>query len=373
MGRFVRKFRMRREFEPYKDRRSTGMELFSDDRSEFGSALPRQISDCDIVNLHWVNGLVDVKSFFGSWRKPVVWTLHDMNPFTGGCHYNGDCERYVDRCGLCPQLFSDRERDLSRSIWNRKNRTYENLVADGLHIVTPSQWMANLAKKSSLLKRFPKTVIPNGIDTKVFSPRDPSELRASLGIPATTPVLLFVADYAANERKGFSLLVEALKTLDQNHEFCLISIGGDRPELPGGRFHLHLGRVSDENRLATVYSLADVFVIPSIQDNLPNTILESLACGTPVAGFRTGGIPEVVRDGVTGRLADSGDIAGLREAILSLLSGDDRLAVMAKACRNAALSEYAQEVQAKRYLDLYQKVFNYTVKLSESQDSAKPF
>lgn len=372
VGRFVRRFRMRTEFEPYKARRPASMELFSDDRSEFGAALPRQISDCHIVNLHWVNGLVDVKSFFGAWHKPVVWTLHDMNPFTGGCHYSGDCDRYVDRCGRCPQLFSDREKDLSRSIWNRKNRSYENLITGNLHIVTPSQWMANLAEKSSLLKRFPKTVIPNGIDTEVFSPRDTTELRASLGIPEATPVVLFVADYAANERKGFLLLAEALRILDQNQEFCLISIGGDQPELPEGKLHVHLGRVSDENRLATVYSLADVFVIPSVQDNLPNTTLESLACGTPVAGFRTGGVPEVVREGITGRLADPGDLAGLRNAILDLLNRDDKAAEMSKACRNVALSEYAQELQAARYLELYQKVFNRTGGAPGSQDIGKP-
>lgn len=355
IGRFLRRRRIQKDFEPYRDLRSPGMELFSDDRSEFGSSLPRQLPACDIVNLHWVCGLVDVRSFFRYWKKPVVWTLHDMNPFTGGCHYDLGCGRYLDRCGCCPQLLSAQEHDLSRDIWDRKKKAYDNLAVDRLHIVAPSGWMASLASNSPLLRRFPVSVIANGIDTDIFRPRDSADVRKSLEIPDGTPVLLFIADYPANQRKGFALLADAIHKLSGARNFCLISIGGDRPRLPEHTFHIHLDSISDEDALAVIYSLADVFVIPSIEDNLPNTTIESIACGTPVVGFRVGGIQDVVREGLTGILVEPGNTEALRGAIRALLEDHDNRRRMAHSCREVAMAEYAQEKQAARYLELYEQ------------------
>lgn len=358
VSRFVRRYRIRRDFASYEPLRHSGLELFSDDRTEFGPALAAQLPDCDIVNLHWVCGLVDLQFFFRDWTKPVVWTLHDMNSFTGGCHYDNGCGRYLDQCGLCPQLSSDRERDLSRSIWKRKARAYGNLPADRLHLVAPSRWLANIASASPLLGRFPVSVIPNGVDTTVFSPRSALGLRESFGIPDGTPVLLFVADNAANQRKGFSYLADALQAMDRRRIFCLVSMGGDQPRLPEERPHIHLGRVEDENMLAAVYSLADIFVIPSVQDNLPNTTIESIACGTPVVGFRVGGISEVVRDGLTGLLVEAGDVRALRDAIQSLLGDEQKRLRLAESCRSTALAEYTRQIQATQYAELYKEIMN---------------
>ena len=362
--------RMRREWTAcglarYRMSRPLGYELFSDDRTEYDADLLSQLPPCDVINMHWVAGFVGYEPFSTRAPKhtPVVWTLHDMNPFTGGCHYDYGCSRHADSCGACPQLGSDDAKDLSHQIWRRKRRVFEQVKSGRLRIVTPSRWLAKEAERSVLFGRFPISVVPYGLDTDVFSPRDRRIARAALEVPQDARVILFAADSTDNRRKGFALLTQALAGLANLAALFLVSLGSGMPAIGVSVPHMHLGYLANDRLLSLAYSAADLLVVSSLQDNLPNTVLESLACGTPVVGFNTGGIPDMVRPGVTGLLVPTGNIGGLREAIAELLRDSDARAEMSINCRRIAVEEYALEVQARRYVDLYEKM------LTESRKS----
>lgn len=349
-----------RDFRRYESTRASCHDCFNDSRSEYGVALLQQLPSSDLINLHWIAGFVDYGSFFARvpGHIPIVWTFHDMNPFTGGCHYDEGCGRFVERCGRCPQLGSKNLHDLSRQIWRRKRNIFQQIEPDRLHIVTPSLWLAEEAKRSSLLGRFSSSVIPYGLDTDTFSPRDPSIARAVLELPQSAKVVLYVAGSTDNQRKGFVFLTEALSELSELPNLFLVSLGGGKPALNSHINHLHLGYAENDRLLSFVYSAADVFVISSVQDNFPNTVLEALACGTPVVGFSVGGIPEMVRSGVTGLLAPPGDERALAEAISQLLENEAARAEMSANCRRIATEEYSLEIQANRYIKLYEALTN---------------
>lgn len=338
--------------------RPAGLEFFSDDRSEHGEDMLAQLPACDVVHLHWVARFLDYQSFFANVpsRKPVVWTLHDMNAFTGGCHYSGGCERYTEKCGHCPQLASTQDKDPSRQIWRRKHDGYAHLAPERFHIVTPSRWLAEQVRRSSLLGRFPVTAIPNGVSTNDYAPRDRHFARDTLGLPWDAAVLLFVAEHTDVRRKGLSLLLDALVRLNYSGKLVLVSLGSLK-HIPHGRFpHVHLGTVFNERLLSLVYSAADLFVIPSLEDNLPNTVLEAMACGVPVAGFDVGGIPEMVRPGRTGMLAPPADVAGLAKVMEDMLRYEPLRRRMAETCRQVVLQEYTLEKQAIAYADIYHRL-----------------
>jgi glycosyltransferase involved in cell wall biosynthesis len=355
--RSLRRRKIRADHEVYSNR-PRGLELFSDDRTEYLDQPARQLPACDVVNLHWVAGLVDYDGFFPNLppNLPIVWRLADMNPLTGGCHYDAGCDRFTDRCGACPQLGSSDENDLSRAIWNRKRAALE-AVKDHLHLVGTSRWIASEAKRTSLLRGVPTTVIPNGLDTDDFAPRDKRFCRELLGIPHDAQVVLFAADSTDNVRKGFRLVVEALAGITGNPHVMLLSLGIGRPEVNPSLRHLHLGRIANDRLLSAVYSAADVYTIASLQESFGQTVIESLACGTPVAGFASGGIVDMVRPGVTGTLAPTGDVAALRRAIVDmLLLPPERHAEMSANCRRIAIEEYSLDVQARAYVRLYESL-----------------
>jgi len=349
-----------RSFARYRNSRPNGFELFSDDRSQHGTALVKQLPQCNVVNLHWIAGFIDYKSFFTKvpGRIPIVWTLHDMNAFTGGCHYDHGCSKYRDKCGACPQLGSSDATYLSHQIWQRKHNAFSLIEPNRLHIVVPSQWMADEVKKSGLLHRFPITIIPNGLDTEIFAPRNSSVARDALEIPREAKVVLFVADSLNNRRKGFSMLVQALDGLSGVSNLFLLTLGGGNSSFQSPIPGLHLGHIANDRLLSLVYSVADLFVISSLQDNLPNTVIESLSCGTPVVGFDVGGIRDMVRSSVTGLLATPQDVKALKSAIIQLLRDDERRKEMAANCRHIAVEEYSLEVQAQRYVELYEQILN---------------
>jgi glycosyltransferase involved in cell wall biosynthesis len=197
-------YRISRDFRPYAKSRPRGYELFSDDRSEVRSTFLKQMPYCDVINLHWVPGFIDYGAFLSRLPqlKPVVWTLHDMNPFTGGCHYTLGCDRYMKCCGMCPQLGSQRETDLSHQIWQRKTAILSRLDPWRLQIVTPSRWLASEAKRSSILGRFPVSVIPYGLNTEDFAPRNQGSVRDLLSIPREAKVVLFVAEGLKQPSQG---------------------------------------------------------------------------------------------------------------------------------------------------------------------------
>lgn len=353
-----RRAQLGRDSAPYHASQPSGYDRFHEDRTRFGADLIAQLPRGDVVNLHWISDYVDCDSFFSRvpHQTPVVWTLHDMNPFTGGCHYDLGCGRYVDGCGACPQLGSRTERDLSHQVFQRKRRVFERIDPGRLHLVALNYWMAAEVRRSVLLRRFPVTVIPNGLDTEVFAPRERALARDVLGLAREARVVLFVATSVDSRRKGFALLAETLREMGDLPGLHLLSLGTGQPAVDPGIPHVHLGTVQNERLLSLVYSAADLFVIPSLQDNLPNTVLEALACGSPVVGFEVGGIPEMVRHGVTGLLVRAGDTAALSEAIRDLLEDEARRLEMAARCRGVILGEHTLQAQAGRYVELYQTI-----------------
>ena len=351
-----RKQRIKREFEQYQGILGVDYDFFTDDRSIYGNEALEQLPDCDVIHLHWIAGFIDYQTFFPAIarrRIPIVWTLHDMNPFTGGCHYNRGCERFIEGCGACPQLKSSDARDLSRQIFLRKQFAFSQLAPDMLHLVTPSRWLADEARRSALLRRFPVSVIPNGLDTRVFAPRDRRTAREIFNIPLDRNVLLFVAGSLKDVRKGLVFLPQALAHVPNAEHLLLVSVGKTEWATDMNIPYHALGMIDDDRLLSLAYSAADVFVLPSLQDNLPNTVMESLSCGTPVVGFDVGGIPDMVRPGVTGVLTPPKDAAALGSAIAALLNQPERLAEMSVHCRRIALEEYEAALQGRCYHELY--------------------
>ena len=339
---------------------SPGATFFSDDRSQFGSEPVPMASEAQVINLHWVAGFIDYVHCLRALppANPVVWTLHDMNAFSGGCHYTFDCTRFTHSCGTCPQLGSSRQIDLSRRIWNRKRSVYEPLVRNRMHFVSPSEWLATLARRSGLLHSAQVTVIPNSLSTEIFQPRDRAKARERFGIPAGAKVVLFVADIAREKRKGLSLLFNALRALTHFNDLYLVMLGKDVENVV---FHvpcIQVDFIEDEEAMSYLYSVADVLAVPSIQDNFPNTILEALSCGVPSVAFRVGGIPEIVRDSVTGVTVSPENSGALAAAIEGLLRAPEQRAEISANCRQVAVAEYSSELQATRYMELYQTLLS---------------
>lgn len=335
--------------------RSWNASLFSDDRSWHGAQILEQLPPWDVLHLHWVSGMLDYSKFFKRLPqgRPIVWTLHDMHAFTGGCHFDGECRRFSASCGCCPQLNSKNPSDFSHGSWARKRSGYQGLKSGVLHLVTPSEWLAGEVRRSSLFGDREVTVIPYGLDTEIFKPRDRAAAREVLGLPRDRKIVLFLADWASEARKGLPLLVEALKGLPDSADLCLLILGNGRVELPDDVPNVRLDYVRNDRVLAIIYSTADVFALPVLQDNLPNTALEAMACGLPVVAFATGGVREMIRDGVEGRVVTPGDVAALRSAISATLQDERHRAMMASNARSRAVQEYGIELQARRYLELY--------------------
>ncbi|MBM4147173.1 MAG: glycosyltransferase, partial [Nitrospira sp.] len=336
--------------------RPIGSELFSDASSDMNLESVKEIRDADIINFHWVAGLIDYQKIAHIFRdKTIIWTLHDMNPFTGGCHYAGDCQKYQKSCGACYQLGSSMEDDLSKQIWTRKFNAYKNL---NLNIVTPSKWLAECASKSSLFSKYPVKAIPNSLPLDVFKPYQKNEIRKELGISENAKIILFGADDISNKRKGLSYLLETLNNYSpaQPSSEIILAIFGGNIDLNLKYPIINLGRIAGEDQMALIYSLADLFVIPSLEDNLPNTVIEAMACGIPVVGFNIGGIPDMVEHQKTGYLAAPCDTQGLIDGINWCLfhSNYEQLRFN---CREKALNEYGLEIQAKAYKELYENVF----------------
>lgn len=292
------------------------------------------------------------KLFLG---KKVVWTLHDMNPFTGGCHYTGSCRGYLYKCGVCPQLGSLEDEDASANVWQIKDRTFRDL---DLAVVTPSKWLGECSSISSLFRRFKHYVIPNGFPLEVFKPLDRDIIRAELGIPENAKVVLFGAD-STNQRKGFRFLIAALKhlySIDSTSNMILAMFGAVYPdeELECGFPIYNFSYIENEEQMTLLYNAADVFLLPSLEDNLPNTVIESFASGTPVAAFNIGGVPDMIEHGITGYLATPEDAVDLANAITWCII--DAPSKIRQDCRAVAESYFSLETLANNYLALYKSL-----------------
>lgn len=308
----------------------------------------------DIVHLHFIGAGTFPIHDFKLVQCPIVWTLHDMLAFTGGCHYTGGCERFLEKCGCCPALSSSSEEDLSRTNWMRKRESWVNVQ---LTLVSPSRWLADEARRSSLMTDQKVMVIPYGIDLKCFSSMDKLKARKMLGLPSDKFVVAFGAASLTDSRKGLDLLWEALQDFNERvgQGNCELLVFGARGWNPLGSSIpiCNVGMIRDDRKLALLYSAADVFCAPSREENLANTALESLACGTPVLAFRIGGFPDIIDHRHTGYLAAPFDVKSLADGLEFLYSshvvGED----FRTACRDRAERLYDGRINANHYIELY--------------------
>jgi glycosyltransferase involved in cell wall biosynthesis len=320
------------------------------------------IANADILHLHWTNGgylsISNIKQLLKT-GKPVVWTLHDMWAFTGGCHYAGDCGHFINECGNCWMLREPNEKDISHTGWLRKAGMYK--AAKNIVFVTCSNWLADVAKTSSLLKDFSIETIPNPIDTEIFSPGDKAAAREKWNIDKDAKIILFGSANILDRRKGIVYLVEALNDLKNNckdAENIEIVIFGknksfDVNTLPFKVYELNI--INSQQDMAELYRLADVYVTPAVEDNLPNTVMESLACGTPVVAFNTGGIPDMVEHKQNGYLAEFKSAADFAGGIIYVLNSGRKSELAANA-RQKVLDNFTNELVAEKYLALYHSV-----------------
>lgn len=314
----------------------------------------------DLISLHWIcNGYLQLETI-AKFNKPLVWTLHDMWAFTGGCHYSQQCDRYTASCGTCPQLKSNKQRDLSQWVWQRKQKAWKNL---NLTLVSPSNWLAQCAKDSSLFKDVRVEVIPHGLDIEKYKPIDRNVARRLLNIPQDKQIVLFGAAGVATDdpRKGFYLLQSALQKLSQSKwqdNIELVVFGATEPEKPldlGFKTH-YLGRLHDDISLALVYSTADVMIVPSIQEAFGQTASESLACGIPVVAFDATGLKDIVEHQQNGYLAKPFEPEDLAQGIAYVLEDKERHQKLCDRAREKAEKEFTLELQAWRYLSLFNEI-----------------
>jgi glycosyltransferase involved in cell wall biosynthesis len=308
----------------------------------------------DFINVHnlhscfpqgWRTDLVRTCTKYA----PTVWTLHDMWSFTGRCAYSYDCEKFISGCDeRCPtpSEYPALDPEKIQNSWRSRSKFFKS-VPD-LIAVTPSRWLECEAKRG-LWKNHKVHVIPNGLSLNIFKPIDRTAARQTLGIRDTAPVLLFVSHKLSDRRKGAGLFFEALEKL--NSRVTLLTMSSEPPPpLQNHRLtHIPLGYVIDDEKKAVVYSAADLFVHSSLADNLPNVILESIACGTPVVAFAVGGVSEIVRQNLTGWLVPQISPDSLCSAIETALRSDLDLRA---SCRQVAEEELSDEVQAQRYVAL---------------------
>ena len=325
-----------------------------------GSTLERTLESApDIINLQWIcQGYVSIEAI-SKIKQPLVLTLHDMWAFTGGCHYNHTCDRYRVACGACPQLNSDRDYDLSRWVWQRKAKAWQQTNPT---VVVLSKWMAKCAESSSLLKQHRVELIPNGLNLTKYKPLDKLLARQILNLPLDKQLILFGATLGTSDpRKGFQFLEPALKKLSSSgwaDRLEAVIFGPallDSAEICGFKYHA-LGTLTDDISIAILYAAADVLVAPSIQDNLPNVVLEALACGTPCVAFDVGGLPDLIEHQKNGYLAQPFDIDDLATGIAWVLDNPSRHQNLRNYAREKAEREFSIELQAKRYATLFSEL-----------------
>jgi glycosyltransferase involved in cell wall biosynthesis len=307
----------------------------------------------NLLHLHWIGtGLLPISSF-PLLKKPIVWTLHDMWAFTGGCHITQGCTRYETHCGKCPQLNSNIEQDLSYRNFERKLKHWRDVP---MTIIAPSHWLANCARDSVLLADKTIEVIPNPVNTASFKPLNKICARQALSLPIDKRLILFGAGDVSDINKGRDLLIAALVQLTNQPDSELVLFGGgETKELTLPMPHHMIGSISDTRLLAQLYDAADVVVVPSRQENLNNIVMEALACGTPCVTFNIGGMPDMIDHQQNGYLAEPYSVDDLARGIQWVLSEADTAALSHHA-REKILAGFSMEVVAKQYISVYERV-----------------
>ncbi|AEE26584.1 glycosyltransferase family 4 protein [Francisella hispaniensis] len=309
----------------------------------------------DIVHLHWVNGGMLKIEDIARIKAPIVWSLHDMWAFTGGCHYDEECQGFLKGCGSCKVLRSSSQNDLSKKVFKRKQKTF-NIKKD-ITIIGLSSWLNECSKNSTLLKTKSHINLPNPIDTNIFKPFYKDKARELWNLPTGKKLVLFGAMSATSDpRKGFKELNEALQKIVKTDDIELVVFGSSKPtSAPDFSFKAnYLGQLNDDVSLVTLYNAVDVMVVPSLQENLSNTIIESLSCGTPVVAFDIGGNNDMIDHNKNGYLAkpfDSQDLANGIEWILNSKDYD----YLCQNARYKVLREFDSKVVAQKYIQLYKE------------------
>jgi len=363
-GRFTARIRPHLDALPNRFFSRTKPELFS--VAWLPDTLLERIYDAspDLVHLFWINnGFVRLENL-GKIRQPSVWTLHDMWPFTGGCHYDDGCGRYIDRCGHCPSIYSIKERDLSRRIFQRKIDSWRDW---DVTVVATSEWLAKEARASSIFRDRDVRVIPNAIDIETFRPIPRHIARSIFKLPQSKRIIMFSAFSATTHpRKGGHLLLTAIEQIVNSYgtnDVELVILGSSRPEHSkdlGIPVH-YMGHFADDISQVLLYSAADVLVAPSMQENLSNTVLEALACGTPVVSFCIGGMPDMIKHQVNGYLAQAFEPDDLAAGIMWVLDNDDRLKQLSENARLQVAERYTFEKIARSYESLYGELLGIKV------------
>jgi glycosyltransferase involved in cell wall biosynthesis len=331
-----------------------------------GSPLARRAANLDpsVVHVHWVGDSFITPRGIARLPDPTVWTLWDMWPFTGGCHYSWGCERHAQSCGHCPILGSSGPVDVTRLESLRKRLAWHKKA---FHVVAVSEWLADQARRSSLFAHSEIEVILPGVDTSRFRPHDPHLARRLLDLPQDRPIVGFVAINPGSSRKGWGLLSEAMAivrsdlTSDETLPPLLLRVGAvsrGRRSAEESLEIVDLGPLSDDLSLALAYSACNVVAVPSVQEAFGRVAIEALACGTPVVAFRRTGVADAVEHGRTGYLAEFGSAADLARGLLMWLKGRGEGESTRAAAREAAVKQFSSTLQASRYASLYERLLN---------------
>lgn len=322
------------------------------------------VKEADVIHLHWINqgflSLSDIDKLT-KLGKPVVWTMHDMWPCTGICHYACGCNGFVDECGKCPFLGSDKTHDLSYKTLLRKRFLQDS----GMHIVTVSSWLKRLAEESSIMKNLDISVIPNVLDATVFRPSDRLQARKALSISLKKKVILMGAARLDDPIKGFEYLLASLSVLKirrKQDDLLLVLFGGIKGEssaleklsIP----FISLGLLTDVAMISLLYSAADVTVVPSHYETFGQTLIEAMACGCPAVSFDNSGQTDVIDHKVNGYLAKYRDVEDLATGIEWVLENRDKQA-LSDACVKKVQENYTEQVVAEKYITLYEQLLKH--------------
>ncbi|MDD5680991.1 MAG: glycosyltransferase [Candidatus Omnitrophica bacterium] len=346
------------DFNIYRNSISDKNDLFSNDRTIHRLGKHPLIYDADIIHLHWIVRMVDCAELFSHVRdKHIVWTLHDWNPMTGGCHVPRECTKYRTHCGACPFLGFNCQKDLSFKIFERKKSAYKSSHID---IIAPSRAIAEDARQSSLLNGFNIHIINHGISSFWLQRRSKHDSREKLKLPPDKTLILFGAAYYS-ENKGFSYLLQALNRISNNvKDMGLVIVGPAEYAMDVGKeFPVYnLGYLKDAEMLACAYSSADIFIMPSLGESFGLMALEAMACALPVIGFETGVLTEIIINRQRGIITKMKDVEGLAEAMKYMIDNPKERQQMGNNSREYVLRNNTIEAQADNYLKLYKKILS---------------
>ena len=339
---------------------SQGMGPLTDPRADLLRTSVCEMQDADVINIHKTEYFVDLPALLHCLppEKPIVMTVHDISPLTGGCDYPGECGRFHDGCGKCPILNSDSLNDYSRQIFNLRKAAYATRVSGRFALATDSHWTGEMARSSALTADCRIEVIHYGIDQSIYSPIKRDEARLALGIGLDEEVLCFAAQNINLPHKGGASLAKALESIPQGRPMRLLTMGSGQFKAGPQYHHTHFGKVESDELQALIYRSADVFVIPSLEEAFGQTALEAGACGTVVAGFDVGGIVDIVKNGVNGQLVERANSHALGKAIVSLLDNLLMRSEWVEQAHGWVKERFSYQRNANAYRNLYEELIH---------------